>query len=114
MSYLKKGKRSSSSRTKLNRNEKLTVDWVVLESRKGKPIFTDLCLTTLGSDGLKKVVVELEKMKILTFTDYVDKEVVFIEKNNNNLTISDDNNWLWGFIKNNNNIMFLPITPKIS
>lgn len=100
------------NKSRFNKNEKLTIDWVINQSKKGKPIFTDEVLTTIGVNGLKKVMKELEKFGISTFTNFSDRMVVFIREDNSNLTVSEDDNWRVGFINNNDNIMFLPSTPK--
>jgi hypothetical protein len=109
-SFIKKGNRSFN-KNGFNKNERLTIDWVASESKKGKPIFTDEVISTIGTNGLKKVTKELEKRNILTFTNYSDDVVVFVRKNSKNLTFKQDSNWRVGFIRENDNIMILPTTP---
>ena len=109
-SFSRKGNRSFN-KSKFNKNEKLTIDWVVNQSQKGKPIITDEVLITIGINGLKKVMKELENYGITTFTDFSNRMVVFIKKNNKNLTIREDSNSRVGMIFLNNIIMRLPTTP---
>jgi len=109
-SFSRKGNRSFN-KSKFNKNEKLTIDWVVNQSQKGKPIFTDEVLITIGINGLKKVMKELEKYGVSTFTNFSDRMVVFVNMNNKNLNCSEKGGWRVGVIQNGDNIMCLPITP---
>lgn len=104
-------KQSTYTNNVSNSNEKLTVDWVLNETKTDKPIFTNEVFKTLGIKGIKKVIKKLEPFGILTFTDFQNDLVVFIKNSNKNLSVSEMNGVRGGTYIVDENVMILPLTP---
>jgi hypothetical protein len=95
----------------MNRLEKLTVEWILQQSKQNQPIVTDEVLKTLKDKGLRKVVKYLEIRGIFTFTDYTNPIVIFIKKNLDGLSFNEKDGYRGGIYIKNGSVMILPITP---
>ena len=68
---------SRGKKIKFNKNEKLTIDWVIDSLRFGKRILTTEVISTLGINGLNKVVKYLNQLGVTSDIDYKLGVVVF-------------------------------------